>query len=108
MAVATDGACCTSTVLAEETADALGCQVALRTGIDHERPRTGSSQHERGAEAGGSATHHDDIPRRLRELRVGREDPGAGYCQGRIASSRSHRTVVETDASLIPRSMTSR
>jgi hypothetical protein len=49
-----------STVLAEETADALGCHVALGTGIDDERPLTGSSQHERGAEPGGSATHHED------------------------------------------------
>jgi hypothetical protein len=61
-----------STVLAEETADALGCRVALRTSIDHERPLTGSSQHERGAEPGGSATHHDAIPCRLHDHRLSR------------------------------------
>ena len=30
------------------------------------------------------------------------------YCHGLIASSRSHRTIVDADASLIPRSITSR
>jgi hypothetical protein len=57
-----------STVMTEETADALGCQVALRTGIDDERPLTGSSQHERGTEPGSPATHHDAIPCRLHAI----------------------------------------
>ena len=39
--------------------------------FDHERPLTSSSQHERGAEPGGSATHHDAIPRRLHAIDCG-------------------------------------
>ena len=44
----------------------------------------------------------------LGEVGVAREDPGAHVCHGLIASSCSHRQIVEADASVTPRSITKR